>query len=49
MHDSDIAGTKLINKIYNNKNLRHTNTISVMQIFNKNYTGPRGFIDWPVH
>lgn len=49
MHDSDIAGSKLINKIYNNKNLRHTNTISVMQEFNKNYTAPRGFIDWPVH
>lgn len=49
MHDSDIAGTKLINKIYDNKNLRHTNTISVMQTFNKNYTAPRGFIDWPVH
>ena len=49
MHDSDIAGTKLINKIYDNKNLRHTNTISVMQIFNKNYTAPRGFINWPVH
>lgn len=49
MHDSDVAGTKLINKVYNNKNLRHTNTISVMRMFNKNYTGPRGFIDWPVH